>query len=166
MKVKINNRSMILDPAHEGDAGYDVIAAKDPEIVGVKTSSGPWYSHIDYIEYDTNLMIEPDIGFHTLAFPRSSISSKNLILCNSVGLIDNGYRGTVKFRFKYVPQPADYYFNNYGIAGIEVDLNKIYKSGDKIGQLVFMPTIIADVVTADNFSKTNRSAGGFGSTGS
>lgn len=166
MKVKVNNRSMILSPAHEGDAGYDVIAAKDPEIVGIKASSGPWYSQIDYIEYDTNLVIEPEVGFHTLALSRSSISSKNLILCNSVGLIDNGYRGTVKFRFKYVPQPSDYYFNNYGIAGIEVDFNKIYQVGDKIGQLVFTPTTIADIVISDDFSQTSRSAGGFGSTGS
>jgi dUTP pyrophosphatase len=164
MNLKVNSKSIVSYPAHQGDAGYDILSSSEPKIVGSKTSSGPYYKSIDYIEYDTNLVIEPSEGFHTLVFPRSSISKTNLVLCNSVGLIDNGYRGTIKLRFKYIAQPKDISIIMNELF-IEVDQNKIYQVGDKIGQLVFAKTINAEIFNVDFFGKTSRNEGGFGSTG-
>lgn len=163
-KTSVNSLFNILKPQYEGDAGYDVIASSDPVIVG-KTELGFYYSSIDYIEYDTDLIIAPEDGYHTLAFPRSSISKTNLLMANSIGLIDNEYRGTVKFRFKYVAQPSDYIIGHGGLL-IEINKDKIYQKGDKIGQLVFSKTLEPQLVVVDNFAPTKRNSGGFGSTGS
>jgi dUTP pyrophosphatase len=151
-KVIVNSKSLINLPAHDGDAGYDLVAISDPIIVEQETGT------IDYIEYDTGLVIEPEIGYHTFAMPRSSISKTNLVLANSVGLIDNGYRGTIKLRFKYILQFAD-------IAKGMINFSKIYKKGDKIGQLVFAKTISPSIIESEVTSETNRGEGGFGSTG-
>jgi dUTPase len=178
------NKKNILDPAHDGDAGYDIIADSDPKIVGeiaFSTDGVDYYRSVDYIEYETNVAITPEEGFHTFALPRSSISKMNLALCNSVGLIDSGYTGTIKFRFKYVSQPYDlamqiqpsedpakkHDHSSVSINfGVEINREKIYKKGDRIGQLVFSPTTIAEVTQVfGNLKETTRNTGGFGSTG-
>lgn len=163
INVKINGSS-ILEPQHEGDAGYDVIAFSEPNIVGDEVDKY-FYSRIDYIEYDTNLILAPDKGVHTLVFPRSSISNKNLVLANSVGLIDNGYRGTVKIRFKYIAQPQDFVLCDNGDFIVEVDYKRIYAQGDRIAQLVFSETLPVKLKDDQRIDLTDRNTGGFGSTG-
>jgi dUTPase len=166
-KLKVNNLNNILMPAHITDSGYDIIAASDPVIVGLKVDGieDKYYS-IDYIEYDTELSIEPPMYYHTYVFPRSSISKMNLVLCNSVGLIDQGYRGSIKLRFKYIAQPIDSTLINGHKQAIGINKNKIYKMGDKIGQLVLASKVVVNIEQEDNLSQTTRNAGGFGSTGS
>jgi dUTPase len=97
--------------------------------------------------------------------PRSSISKTNLFLRNSVGLIDNGYRGTIKLRFGYIFQPYDMIVDG-GKLVCEVDADKIYKKYDKIGQLVFTKTIEPTDWEVGALNQTQRGTGGFGSTGS
>jgi dUTPase len=173
--VTCSNLESILPPAKIGDVGFDLIAASDPEIVGGKTGGdSPYYESIDYIEYEVDLKIEPPDGCFSLVYPRSSISKYNLQLCNSVGVIDNGYRGKIKIRFNYLHQPKDltkfkyikdsepeFIYENYVT---EVDLEKIYKKGDKIAQLVFYRSWIPELVEGE-VSETERGETGFGSSG-
>lgn len=170
-----NDLLTIPKRAKTGDLGYDIVATSDPIIVGAKTSglNKNTYSSIDYIQYETSLQIQPqkDINwrgierkFHTLAFPRSSISTKNLILKNSIGLIDSGYSGKILMRYSYVWQPCDLICED-GFFGIYVDFAKIYKKGDKIAQLVPYKNIDANFVGVDELDNTDRGEGGFGSTG-
>jgi dUTP pyrophosphatase len=184
MIVLTTNKANILNPAHNGDAGYDIIADSDPKIIGeiaFSANGTDYYKSVDYIEYETNVAITPEEGFHTFVLPRSSISKMNLALSNSVGLIDNGYNGTIKLRFKYVSQPYDLAMqlepsvdptkkpDDRSVSinfGMEINKEKIYKKGDRIGQLVFSPTTIAQVLEVfGNLKETTRGAGGFGSTG-
>ena len=174
-----------------GSAGYDVVALEDPKIVGVETDNLLYWKSIDYIEYKTGLFIAPQTdnyghNYHTLIFPRSSVSKYNLILANCIGLIDNDYRGEILLRFKYIWQPEDFVaiinpnmeLTNGGsiekisdttsklkldIVG-KVNVNKIYKKGDKIGQLVSEVTNQIDWIVAADLSATIRGSGGFGST--
>lgn len=164
-KIKVNTLNGIRPPSSNGDAGYDIIAASEPFIQGISIDQTDNYLSIDYIEYDTNLIIEPEIGYHTYVFPRSSISKYNLTLANSVGLIDNGYRGTVKLRFKYNAQPIDHMLYENSKFCININKNKIYKKGDRIGQLVFAQTITPSIEVVSSFESTDRNEGGFGSTG-
>jgi dUTP pyrophosphatase len=164
-KLKVNNISLISPPSN-GDVGYDIFANSEPNIVGrCNESSG--YTHIDYIEYDSGLVIDPSSEFHTLLFPRSSISTKNLILCNSVGVIDSSYRGTIKVRFKYLASPED--INNLGrfsaSHAVFINPDSIYKKGDKIAQLVFQKSNFVELEQCDSFEPTQRGGGSFGSTG-
>lgn len=168
----ISNTKSILLPAHSGDVGYDLIASSHPVIVGEKTShESPYYKSIDYIEYEVDLQIAPPEGIFSLVYPRSSISKYNLALCNSVGVIDNGYRGSIKIRFNYLFQPKDItqfkLWNRSDFTeafAIEVDDSKIYQKGDKIAQLVFCETVLPALVVSE-LNETSRNSSGFGSSG-
>lgn len=163
MKLTVNSTDYINTPANVGDAGWDIIAQSEPKIIGTR-AYGPYWKNIEYIEYDTGVEIAPEEGYHTLVMPRSSISKTNLFLRNSVGLIDNGYRGSVKLRFGYIFQPNDIIIHHDQLI-CELDDTKIYKKGDRIGQLVFAKTIEPSSLWFGALNKTERGEGGFGSTG-
>lgn len=160
----------ISPPIYEGDVGYDVIAASEPKIVGDAFDEG--YKSIDYIEYDLNIKLDgfqpsnsPREDIYTLVFPRSSVSKYNLVLANSIGVIDSGYRNTLKVRFKYIMQPEDLYMYGNGILCL-VNKNKIYQKGDKICQLVFQKHFHPSFCFVSKLEEnTERQQGGFGSTG-
>ena len=148
------------------DVGFDIKSIKDPEIKGSKYIDG-LYSNIEYIEYDTGVCLDTiqrnsEEDIFTLVFPRSSISKKNLILANSIGLIDPEWRDSIKCRFKYIAQPEDYIFIE-SKCYIRLNFEKIYKLGDKICQLVFCKKENVDIQYVEQLVETGR--GGFGSTG-
>ena len=179
MKVKyyIKNVKGLVFPAraNKTDAGYDVIATSGPKIVG-DVYSGTSYKRIDYIEYETNLYTHPATeaidscqssysiyNCHTDLRPRSSISKYNIVLANSVGLIDRGYRNQILVRFKYIWQPEDYSIIDDLILGTP-NLSKLYNMGDKICQLLPMETHDIEFHPVDILDNNDR-GGGFGSTG-
>lgn len=194
MKIEIlkndtyNNVADLPKAATERSTGYDIVATSDPEIVGkLADNSTTIYESIDYIQYKTNLKIavqktrtwtggvtsDLDQDYDVLAMSRSSISKHNLVLANSVGLIDADYRGEVLIRFKYIWQPIDFIYvptpdgNLSGISSRIVgkpNLDKIYKKGDKICQLKITKVEHAEFTLVDALDTTNRGEGGFGST--
>ena len=90
-----------------------------------------------------------------LIFPRSSNSKKDLILANSVGILDSTYRGELKLRFKKCYQPVI-----YGLVA-----RTVYNVGDKVGQIMILPYPQINFTEVDSLSETERGDGGFGSTG-
>lgn len=168
----VDGENSLLPPAKKGDAGCDVRAISNPKIVGEVGPIQDTWRRIDYIEYDLGIKIDGFQPFNsknenifTLAFPRSSISNHNLVLANSVGIIDSGYRNTVKARFKYIFQPEDLVFESSGIIFGKVNFDKIYKNGDKICQLVFQEHFHPQIISVPELSESERNEGGFGSTG-
>ncbi len=143
-------------------AGYDIVATSEPKVIGVQIEHE--FKRIDYVEYETNLYIAPDSTLvHTLIHPRSSVSKYNLVLANSIGLIDNDYRGMVLCRFKYIWQPEDVSISG-NVLRVRPNPEKMYKKGDKIAQLVVEQTVGVEWVFVDNLDQTQRGTGGFGST--
>lgn len=131
---KLHSNAVEPAYANPGDAGMDLTAI----------------SHVSkgiYDEYGTGIAVEIPEGFVGLIYPRSSISGKSQILANSVGVIDSGYRGEIKFRFKTL--------NNL----------HTYHVGDKIGQLMIVPYPKVIMLETEDLSDTVRGEGGFGSTG-
>ena len=96
MNLRILNKGKVDNPAKAGDAGYDIYASQEPKVVG-SIYQGLYYTAISHIEYDTELNVEPEINsngqfkFFLLLYPRSSIIKTNLVLANSVGVMDSGY---------------------------------------------------------------------------
>ena len=138
MKVNIKKThkdAVIPSYAKEGDAGMDLTAVSR-EI----DSDGN-------ICYDIGLAFEIPNGFAGFLFPRSSNTKKDLILGNSVGVIDSGYRGEVVFKFRPLDTPC-----------------RTYNIGDRIGQIVIMPVPQIEFNVVDELSATDRGVGGFGST--
>ena len=123
--------------ANETDAGADLVAISVTETA-------------NYIQYHTGISVEIPEGFVGLLFPRSSVSNKPLMLANSVGVIDAGYRGEICARFKRV-----------GVSDTE-----IYAPGEKVAQLVIVPVLLTEFVESiEDLTETDRGTGGFGSTG-
>ena len=144
MKVrikKLNPNAVIPTYAKPGDAGMDLTAVD----ITVTPS---------YISYKTGLAFEIPDGFVGLLFPRSSNCKKQLLLTNSVGVLDSGYRGEVEFRYKLAGN---------GVLP-EGDLD-IYNVGDKIGQIIIMPYPQIEFEEVEELSETERGEGGFGSSG-
>ena len=186
MKIQVlkndtyNNDTTLPKAATERSTGYDIGATSEPEIVGEKNENG--YSRIDYIQYKTNLKVavqkdyrttSEDNDYDVLAMPRSSVSKYNLVLANSIGLIDADYRGEILVRFKYIWQPEDYLINTkvsndgsplYNYIVGRPNLEKIYKKGDKICQLKITRVEHAEFYLVDVLDATQRGSGGFGST--
>lgn len=146
--LKNGYENNLIAPA-KGDAGWDLVASTIPHLIYPKK---PKTLKPLYIEYDTGVVIQPPDGFFTLLFPRSSISNYPLVLANSVGVIDTGYRDSIKLRFRYLGNGMP-------------NLNTIYKAGDKIGQLVFMPMMTFSAHQTETLDSSDRGLGGFGSTG-
>lgn len=166
-KIFVKDSSRLEEKNSKFNVGID-LKAVSVDIKG-QTVNG-FYNSIDYIEYDTGIFLDPlrknedsNSLVYSLVYPRSSISNKNLILCNSVGVIDPNYRDSIKIRFKYIIQPKDIkLFNDF--VTIDLDVSKIYRIGDKIAQIVFSKTIPYEIQYVSELAKSDRS-GGFGSTG-
>lgn len=139
MKVKV--KKLVEDvelpkKAHSTDAGFDLVATS------VKLNPA------GFTEYGTSLAIEIPENHVGYLFPRSSISKINMSLANSVGVIDHGYLGEIKFRFK--PSTTG---------------RNVYSVGDRIGQLIIMPYPEIEFEESDELGETERGTEGFGSSG-
>ena len=121
------------------------------------TATSKWYDESGNVCYGTQLAFEVPHGYVGLLFPRSSNTKKDLILGNSVGVIDSGYRGEVVFKFK--PSAT---LDIKKEVGINTFYN--YEIGDRIGQIIIMPYPKVNFVEVDELSSSDRGVGGFGST--
>lgn len=140
IKVKIkrlDSKAVIPSYAKPGDACMDLTAISETIIED---------SGYAFIEYGTGLAFEVPENYVMLIYPRSSISNQGLILSNSVGVVDSGYRGEVKLRFKYIK-----------------DTNK-YNVGDRVGQFMVIPRQLMELEEVEELSETERGSGGFGSS--
>ena len=126
--------------ANEDDAGLDFTAVSCEYDRGLQC----------YV-YDTGLAMEIPPGHVGLVFPRSSICKTSLQLTNCVGVIDAGYRGTVKAFFREHQQSGW--------------VNKRYEAGDRVFQMIILPFPRVHVTVVEELSDTARGEGGFGSSG-
>jgi|TARA_B110000967_G_scaffold144657_1_gene148039 dUTP pyrophosphatase len=134
--------SSVLMPKYEtlGSSGMDIAAflSKDIEI-------GPGKKEI----IPTGFSLSIPKGFEIQIRPRSGLAAKNNItVLNTPGTIDSDYRGEIKV--------------------ILINLGKenfLVENGLRIAQMIVCPVIQAKFEETDELSKTDRGAGGFGSTG-
>lgn len=158
MKVKIkrlNDKAVIPAKAHATDAGFDLVATSRT------------VDHDGNIVYGTGLAFEIPEGHVGYIFPRSSISKKDIILTNAVGVIDAGYRGEVTFKFKFAGNAYMTKFDSEEWIHCFLPYidKKIYNVGDRIGQLIIMPIPDIELEETDELSTTDRGTGRYGSTG-
>ena len=97
----------------------------------------------------TGLRLEIPPGFEGQVRPRSGLALKRgLTVLNAPGTIDADYRGDV------------------GVILVNhSDEDQRLEPGDRIAQIVFAEVARAELVEVDALDETDRSAGGFGSTG-
>lgn len=131
--------SDVKAPRHDGDAGYDV--SIPPSYVGQVIHPN------SYLMVDTGIIIVPEKNHYVRVEPRSSRFRLGLL---AHGIIDNGYRGTVKLILW-----------NLG--------NEPYILSESECVCQFVPTQIVDTLleSFDGYPddlETSRGDNGFGST--
>lgn len=172
LKVKIkklHKDAVIPSYAHSTDCGLDLTAVS-------KT-----FDEYGNVVYGFGLAFEIPEGYAGFIFPRSSNHKSGLLLTNSVGVIDAGFRGevTAKFasRIKMV-RPTKLWDRLRWFWGCEmrgsysnITTNDIfnkgtnYNIGDRVAQMVILPYPKVEFVEVDELSETERGTGGYGSTG-
>ena len=139
MKIKIIDYGYESQPfrAHENDAGADIYVCFHNGVSSIIIPP----SNTVKIPLGLGLCL-PD-GYAAYVFPRSGLSSEGIVC--ELPPIDSGYRGEIH-------------------AIVTNCSTKPFKvvQGDRIGQLVIMPVIVADFVTELG---EERGTGAFGSTG-
>jgi len=161
-----------LFQAHKTDACYDLVAKSPPSFTCNKDGG------VEYIEYKTDLFLDlsqenenPDLSpiVQAFVFPRSSISKYRLSLANSVGVIDNGYRGEVTCRFRYLHRHISMplYESSVLVLDPVVYPEDIYQEGDRIAQIFFIFKPVTKILfkNRESFSSSTRGEGGYGSSG-
>jgi dUTP pyrophosphatase len=121
--------------AHPTDAGADLFSYESLEI----------YPNEQKL-VDTGIAIKIPQGFAGFVYNRSSQGKKGITIPHSVGVIDSGYRDTIKVLLKNIGD----------------DPYKI-TAGDRIAQLVIQKVEL--VQFKDIWNDSTRGTGGFGSTG-
>ncbi|MEC8839680.1 MAG: dUTP diphosphatase [Candidatus Neomarinimicrobiota bacterium] len=122
---------------HQGDAGLDLFIIDALIIAPGETAL-----------IKSHIACENTDGMPYLLMPRSSISKTPLRQCNSVGLIDAGYRGEIMAavdNIKEIPFTVE--------------------PGQRLFQLVSMDGGPISFEIVSELSTTDRGQGGFGSTG-
>ncbi|MBB6349312.1 dUTP diphosphatase [Nonomuraea muscovyensis] len=125
--------------AHPGDAGADLYAAEDVELLpGERAVVG------------TGLAIALPDGYAAFVHPRSGLAARHgVTLVNAPGTVDAGYRGEIK------------------VTIINTDTKEPFRvrRGDRVAQLVVQRVERAVFREVELLPGSARGAGGFGSTG-
>lgn len=137
VKIKfLNSNAKTPKRALENDACYDVVATSK-KVLGDGR-----------IQYGIGFALEIPENTQADFRARSSIHKTGLILSNSIGTIDAGYRGEIGAVFYHViPSLPE------------------YEVGDRILQMQLRTREDVEFVEIDRLSETDRGIGGFGSTG-
>ncbi|WP_157246088.1 dUTP diphosphatase [Nonomuraea typhae] len=125
--------------AHPGDAGADLYAVEDAELLpGERAVVG------------TGVAIALPDGYAAFVHPRSGLAAKHgVTLVNAPGTVDAGYRGEIK------------------VTLINTDTKDAFRlrRGDRIAQLVIQRVERAGFAEVESLPGSARGNGGFGSTG-
>lgn len=143
MQVKIKKltpTAIIPSSGSEKAAGYDLYADIDKVI--------PIQPHTSVL-IGTGLSIQPPPGYFGAIFARSGIAAKKgLRPGNCVGVCDEDYTGEYKVSLHN-----------------DTDCLVSIAPQERIAQLVFLPYLGVEFQEVEELDKTDRGAGGFGSTG-
>ena len=139
LPIKLDEGAIVPTYAHETDTCADLYAADDMTL--------PANTFSNMIR--TGVHIALPEGWMAMIFPRSSIGAKTQNrLSNSVGIIDSEYRGQLGVLY-----------DNLSDSDYEI------KAGDRVAQMLVMPSYKFKADVVDILPASDRGEGGFGSTG-
>jgi dUTP pyrophosphatase len=149
LNIKLNNAdSRIFDyytkfvNHHNGDSGIDLINARSLEIFPLEIGTIDFQIQCEMIDLETNNLV----SYYLV--PRSSISKTSLMMANSIGIIDAGYRGNILAKVRNMN------LNDVQIVGRD----------DCLFQIVAPDLKPIKLSIVDRLSNTTRDSAGFGST--
>ena len=136
--ITCKDKNLIPEQAISGDAGFDLRANEEAIIeIGESRLIG------------TGINVELPESTFAMVCSKSGLALKNgIIVLNSPGIVDSGYRGEIQVILK-----------NLGKTNYKV---KLYS---KVAQLVVLKYVEASFQVSGSLSGTDRGTNGFGSTG-
>lgn len=141
LKIRMHYPEMPLPAkAHSSDSGLDLTLIKVIE------------KRDNIFFFDTGVSVEPPDGYYTELYPRSSIYKTDFIMVNSVGIIDNGYRGILFLPMRYI-----------GSGDGRLEADKLL--GNRVGQLIMRKIEPYDIQIVEDLNGSERGGKGFGSSG-
>ena len=139
MTVDVAGGAKVPTYAHETDAAADLYAMETTILEGNTLGN----------KIRTGVKIQLPEGWLAMILPRSSMGTKTpLRLSNSVGLIDSGYRGELGVLYDNISDTP------YAI-----------NAGDRIAQLLVMPSYRFQAKVVDILADSDRGETGFGDSG-
>lgn len=167
MKVKrLTDTAILPTKAHATDLGWDLYADEDVTL---------YIGEVKKIK--TGIALELPEGYGAIIQDRSSMGAKGITKVG--GVIDNGYKGEIlvclanintnnilQYLISYLMM--DYVDNTKSVLEQSLKLvENIFtiKKGDKVAQLVLVPTITTQLEEVENLTETDRGEKGFGSSG-
>ena len=139
MLIKLSNPTVIAPTrATDKAAGFDIYMPAD----GI---AHPGYTVTVPLGFSTAI---PE-GFAAILLPRSSVGSQGLEIMNTVGLIDQDFRGEWQAKLQTKP----------GYKAIA------WKAGERVVQFTLVPVWIGQPEIVTQLPETNRGTAGFGTTG-
>lgn len=150
---KLHHDAVLPTKAHSTDLGMDLYALEDTILkAGVVT------------KVSTGIACEFPYGYGALLRDRSSMATKKEVFVVA-GVIDQDYTGEVCVALFNPGTPAmSFPLSAYG-PSVYQDGDVEIKKGDKIAQMILIPTITFPIVEVDELHTTARGANGFGSSG-
>lgn len=137
--IKLRDDAVIPKGAHMTDVGADLVIIREDQ----RVSDVVW-------RYGTGLKVaDIPIGYYLEIHARSSLPRYGLCLANSVGIIDQGYRGEILVQLHKIDPSAPWPTLPFSAAQLIVR---------KHGPSVFLE------VNEEDATVTDRGEGGFGST--
>ncbi len=134
----VSTKSKLPTHALMGDVGIDLTAISLDKKIGSNT-----------FMYDTDIAIQPPHGYYTEVIPRSSIVKTGYMLSNSIGILDECYRGNIKIVLTKIDPTMP-------------DLQPPFT----LCQLILRKSYPMVPVQVDCLENTQRGSKGFGSTDS
>lgn len=142
MDYRVEERAFTLKRAHFDDAGIDF---RTPE----EFTLGPAGSDTDQHVVDLGVRVAIPIGYYGKMESKSGLMVNHGICCMG-GVVDSGFRGTIKVRMiNHSHEPYTFH------------------KGDKVVQMVIMPVLLCELTNVDilSDSESGRGESGWGSTG-
>ena len=142
LEVRVARHSLMPERANPTDAGLD-LRAKEETVLPAG----------ERVLVNLGVQAKIPAGCVGLLVPRSSLSKKNIVMMNSIGIIDSSYRGDILACLRYVgPHP-----------------NEVIMQDERIVQLLIVPIALPVPIPRycddEDWFDTERNTGGFGSTG-
>ena len=138
---RLTDTMTIPTKAHDTDACFDLYADIPETAVAIEPHTT--------VKIPTGFATNIPHGYWAAVFARSGLATKQgLRPANCVGVIDEPYTG------EWIVALHN-----------DTDETKIVHHGDRIAQFTLLPWFETNLVEVDKLDKTDRAAGGFGSTG-
>lgn len=145
---KLHPDAKIPVKAHAGDAGMDICSIED--LVELEA--------LHPMIIKTGLAVDIPEGYELQVRSRSGLAAKGIVVANSPGTIDSGYKGEIGVILTWIHQP-------HTVMGTLICPKCRISKGDRIAQLVLAPVIPCETCEVDDIGSSDRGTGGFGSTG-